>query len=192
MSPGRLIGKRWGSYRRKSSCGCDGCSHMDFEVVWMQPETLLCMELPSSLDWSLCQMDQWKCVLWSEESMCRLQENRCQVLNAKNEKDHPDYYWQKMQKPASVMVCWCISSHGTGDLHMYEGTINTEAYIGILGTYAAIKMSSCQWIAWGLPEQCQTSFCTCYQSVASQTDCMCLTGRPAVQICVLLKLYDTS
>ena len=30
------------------------------------------------------------------------------------------------------MVWGCISTHSMGDLHIYEGTIDAEAYVGIL------------------------------------------------------------
>ena len=39
---------------------------------------------------------------------------------------------KKLKKPASVMVWECISAHGMGDLHICEGTIDVEAYVGIL------------------------------------------------------------
>ena len=55
-----------------------------------------------------------------------------QILCAKDEKEHPDSHQQKVQKPASVMVWGCISAHGMGDLHICEGTIDAEAYVGIL------------------------------------------------------------
>ena len=75
-----------------------------------------------------------KRVLWSDESTFQLVfgKNGCQILRAKDEKDHPDCYQRKVQKPASVMVWGCISAHGMGDLHICEGTIDAEAYVGIL------------------------------------------------------------
>ena len=36
-----------------------------------------------------------------------------------------------------MMVWRCISYHGMGELHICEGTIDAEAYVGILETYAA-------------------------------------------------------
>ena len=77
---------------------------------------------------------QWKRVLWSDESTFQLVfgKNGHRILCAKDEKDHPDCYQQKVQKPASVMVWGCISAHSMGDLHICEGTIDAEAYVGIL------------------------------------------------------------
>ena len=72
-------------------------------------------------------------MLWSDES--RLQrvfgKNGCQVLRARDEEDHPDFYQRKVQRLKSVKVWGCISSYGVGNLHMCKGTIDTEAYTGI-------------------------------------------------------------
>ena len=54
------------------------------------------------------------------------------IRNKILKKDHPDCYQQKVQKTTSVMVRGCISTHGMGDLHICEGTIDVEAYVGIL------------------------------------------------------------
>ena len=43
----------------------------------------------------------------------------------------PDCYQQKVQKPASVMIWECIIAHDMGDLHICEGIIDVEAYVGI-------------------------------------------------------------
>ena len=56
-------------------------------------------------------------------------KNRRRILLAK---DDPDCYQQKVQKPASVILWGCISAHGMGDLHICEGTIDAETYVGIL------------------------------------------------------------
>ncbi len=54
------------------------------------------------------------------------------MLQTKEEKDHPDYYQQQVQKPGSVMVWGCVSALGKGNLHFCDGTINAEKYIEIL------------------------------------------------------------
>ena len=73
----------------------------------------------------------------------------------------------QVQRTASVMVWGCISAHGMGDPHICEGTIDAEAYVGIL-EYAAVKMitfpSNSMSVSAG---QCQASFFTSYNSVAS-------------------------
>ena len=57
------------------------------------------------------------------------------ILHAKDEKDYPDCYQRKVKKPAPVMLWGCISAHGMSDLHICEGTIDVEAYVGILGRH---------------------------------------------------------
>ena len=51
------------------------------------------------------------------------------VLCVKDERDQPDFYQRKVQKPTSVMVWECTRNHSMGDLHICDGTIDTEAYI---------------------------------------------------------------
>ena len=77
---------------------------------------------------------KWKSVLWSDESTFQIVfgNNGRRVLRTKEEKDHPDCYQRKVQKPASVMVWGCVSAHGMGNLHICEGTINAERYIQVL------------------------------------------------------------
>ncbi|KAJ0019198.1 hypothetical protein NQD34_006767 [Periophthalmus magnuspinnatus] len=73
-------------------------------------------------------------VLWSDESTFQIVfgNHGHHVLRAKEEKDHPDCYQRKVQKPASVMVWGCVSAHGMGNLHMCEGTINADRHIQVL------------------------------------------------------------
>ena len=77
---------------------------------------------------------KWKSVLWSDKSTFQIVFGKCGrcVLRTKEEKDHPDCYKRKVQKPASVMVWGCISAQGMGNLHICEGTINAERYIQVL------------------------------------------------------------
>ena len=74
-------------------------------------------------------------MLWSDKSTFQIifGNHGCYVLQAKEEKDHPDCYQREVQKPTSVMVQGCVSAHGTtGNLHIYIGTINAERYIQVL------------------------------------------------------------
>ena len=72
-----------------------------------------------------------------------------------------------MQKQASVMVWGCISAHGIGDLHICEGTINAEAYVGILERHVLSRPRQRQRNSTSISaRQCQASFCTSYNSVA--------------------------
>ncbi len=73
-------------------------------------------------------------MLWSDESTFQIvfgNYGRC-ILWAKEEKDHPDCFQRKVQKPASVMVWGCVSAYGMGNLHICEGTIYAERYIQVL------------------------------------------------------------
>ena len=73
-------------------------------------------------------------VLWSDKSTFLIffgNDGRC-VLRPKEEKDHPDCYQRKVQKPASVMVWGCVGDHGMGNLQICVGTINAERYIQVL------------------------------------------------------------
>uniref|UniRef100_A0AAR2KFA0 Tc1-like transposase DDE domain-containing protein n=1 Tax=Pygocentrus nattereri TaxID=42514 RepID=A0AAR2KFA0_PYGNA len=74
------------------------------------------------------------CVLWSDESTFHIVfgNHGRRVLWAKKEKDCPDCFQCKVQKPASLMVWGCVSAHGMGNLHICEGTINAERYIQVL------------------------------------------------------------
>ena len=83
---------------------------------------------------------KWKSVLWSGESKFQIVFGNLghRVLWTKKEKDHPDCYQCKVQKPASVMVWGCVSGHGMGNLHICEGTINAERYTQVLEQHAAI------------------------------------------------------
>ena len=90
-----------------------------------------------------------------------------QMLRAKEESDHLVCYQRTVQKPASVMVWGCISAHGIGDVHICEGTINAEQHIHVLETYAAIQTTSFSGKALIISaRQCQTTFCTYYNSMA--------------------------
>ena len=72
---------------------------------------------------------QWKRALWSAESTFQLVfgKNWYRILRAKDKKDQ-----RKVPKPASVMELGCIIAHGLSDLHICEGTIYAEDYVGIL------------------------------------------------------------
>jgi len=54
-------------------------------------------------------------VLWSDESTFLIVFGNPgrRVLRAKEEKDHPDCYQRKVQKPASVMVWGGVSAHAS-------------------------------------------------------------------------------
>ncbi|KAL7868504.1 hypothetical protein SRHO_G00098880, partial [Serrasalmus rhombeus] len=77
---------------------------------------------------------EWKSVLRSDESTFQIVfgSHGPRVLRAKEEKDYPDCFQCKVQKPASLMGWGCVSAHGVDNLHICEGTINAERYIQVL------------------------------------------------------------
>ncbi len=83
------------------------------------------------LKWTV---SKWKSVLWSDESKFDILvgNHGCRVIRAKEEGDLPACYQHSVQKPASLMVWWCISAYGMGSLHVLEGTMNAERYIKFL------------------------------------------------------------
>ena len=92
------------------------------------------------------------------------------------------------------MVWGCISAHGMGDLHICEGTIDARLMLEFwrdiccrqddnfsqeLHVYFSRTMPGLI-----LHELQQRGFVG--------IECVCLTGLPAVQICLLLKMYGAS
>ncbi len=107
-----------------------------------------------------CTVSKWKSVLWSDESKFDILvgNHRRRVLRAQEEGNLPACSQRSVQKPGSLMVWGCISAYGMGSLHVLEGTMNAERYVKILKQHT---MS----ISGG---QCKTTFCSYYNSVASQ------------------------
>ena len=54
------------------------------------------------------------------------------VLQMKEERDHPGCYQLTVQKPASLMVCGCISAYGVRSLYIWKDTIDAKEYIEVL------------------------------------------------------------
>ncbi len=83
------------------------------------------------LKWTV---SKWKCILWSDESKFDILDGNhgCRVLRAEEEGDLSVCYQGSVQKPASLMVWWCISAYIMGSLHILEGTMNAERYIKVL------------------------------------------------------------
>ena len=126
---------------------------------------------------------QWEtCLSWSDKSTFQLVfgKNGHRILRAKDEKDHPDCYQRKVQKPASVMVWGCISAHGMGDLHICEGTIDAEAYLGILERH---MLPSRRRLFPGTPCLFQQDNARPHSAEVTtvwlrKLECVCLTGSP--------------
>ena len=92
------------------------------------------------------------------------------------------------------MVWGCISAHGIRDLYICEGTIDAEAYVGILERHAV-----CLWKQLFPGTQCvfqqdNAMPNSAWVSTANFVgiECVCLTSLPVVQIYLLLKMYGAS
>lgn len=77
---------------------------------------------------------KWERVLSSDRSTFQtaLGHHRCHVLKAKEEKDHPDCYQHKVQKPASLVVCGRIIANSKGNPHICDSTKESEMYVQAL------------------------------------------------------------
>ena len=111
------------------------------------------------------------------------------------EKRTSDSTWQRWKRTSRLlpmMIIWgCISAHSLGDLHIYEGTIDAEAYVGILEKH---MLPSWQQLFPGTPCPFQQDNARPHSAQLQQRgfvgkECVCLTGLPAVHICLLLKMY---
>ena len=88
-----------------------------------------------------------------------------------------------------MMVWGCISTDGMDDLNTCEGTIDAEVNVGILETHMMPSIElhvHFRRIMTGLILQ------ELQQRGFIGIECVCLTGLPEVQICLLLKMYSTS
>lgn len=75
------------------------------------------------------------------------------------EKDFANCYQYKVQKPASERVWGCVNAHAKGNLHICDGTINTERYIQV--TYISYNPD-------GVFQKCPCRTILCHIVYASQ------------------------
>ena len=133
---------------------------------------------------------QWKHVLWSDESACFLGKTDVGFYVPKDEKDHPDCYQQKVKKTAwlvwyggaSVPTVWvfCIYvqrlmlEFWRNQCCRQHDDFSKELHVYFSRTMPGLILHKLQ----------QHSFIG--------IECACLTGLPAVKICLLLKMYGAS
>jgi transposase len=79
-------------------------------------------------------MQQWKSVIFSDESKFNLHGSDGQqyVRRRKGEEFQPQCVVPTVKFPVSQMIWGCISYAGVGRLHLVEGTVKAQQYIGIL------------------------------------------------------------
>ena len=76
-------------------------------------------------------------MLWPDKSTFQLMDNMSSEL--KKKRTIHIVTSAKVQKSASVVLWGCVSTHGMGNLHICEGSINAGRYIHFFGaTYPAI------------------------------------------------------
>jgi transposase len=82
-------------------------------------------------DWTV---EQWKQVLWSDESKYQLfPTGRVIVRRRTHEKWHPQCIIPTVKfGGGSIMVWGCMSWHGVGQLYRCRGTMNKDQYINVL------------------------------------------------------------
>ena len=131
---------------------------------------------------------QWKRVLWSDESTFQLGFWKNGCLRAKDEKDHPDCYQQKVQKPAlwwyggaSVPTAWVICYMWRYQMQRLmlqfwrdiccrqDEDFSQELHAYFSRTMPGLILHELQHVA-------------CIE-------CVCLTGLPAVQICPIENVW---
>ena len=84
-------------------------------------------------DWTT---DQWKNVIWSDESRFNLFHNddRSFVRRKSGEEYHPDCLQKTVKHPVSVMIWGCINWYSIGRLYICEKAVNQDEYLRILQT----------------------------------------------------------
>lgn len=100
----------------------------------------------SRLEWARSHqnwtVDDWKKVLWSDESRFNLHasDGRRMVRRRVGESLHPDCIERTTKHPSSVMIWSCFSWYGVGRFFVCEKTVNQDLYLDILQTRAIPSM----------------------------------------------------
>jgi hypothetical protein len=82
------------------------------------------------LEWT---PEQWKRVLWSDESPFVLRFNgKRRVWRTCNERYSPLCTTASVKHDDKIMVWGCFAAHGVGSLHLVEGIMKKEQYLKIL------------------------------------------------------------
>lgn len=80
--------------------------------------------------------DDWKGVIWSDEAHFELfnRKNRTLVRRKRTESEKPFSFVPRMQKGGGSVSLWgCMTSAGVGELVFYEGRVNGQTYIQLIG-----------------------------------------------------------
>lgn len=82
-------------------------------------------------------IDDWKRVLWSDETKINLHgsDGKVWTWKRKNEPLQPKHVKQTIKHDKSIMAWGCFSSSGIGDLHIIDGTMTSAKYVRILSDH---------------------------------------------------------
>jgi transposase len=82
-------------------------------------------------------VDDWKRVLWSDETKVNLHgsDGIVWTWKRKNEPLKQKHVKQTIKHDKSIMVWGCFSSAGLGDLHIIEGVMTSPVYVRILSRH---------------------------------------------------------
>ena len=89
-------------------------------------------------------IDDWKCVLFKDESMIRLfSNNHNKRVWGKSNLCKSKYSLNSVKCPTSLMVWGCMSYHNVGKLVCISGTMNSLKYIDLLEEYLDTSLELC-------------------------------------------------
>ena len=117
--------------RRLVKAGLTGC------VAAKRP-LLTLAHRKKRLDWCRERKDwtneQWKKVLWSDESVFELiPTRRVWVRRRKNERYHPDCINSTVKHGGGKLQVWgCMATNGVGTLKVVKGRLNAAAYVQLI------------------------------------------------------------
>lgn len=100
-------------------------NHMKKRLLWAKDK----------VNWT---PEQWRNVIWSDESKFNVQgsDGRVRVIRKEGERYHPDMVKKTVKfGNGSVMIWGCFWAGGLGPLVVMKGTINQEAYINCLSNH---------------------------------------------------------
>lgn len=135
----------------------------------------------NSLDLCPIRWEKVKTVLWSDNFMFQLVFGK---MDTRISVPKTHCYQQKVQKPPSVIVWWCIDAHAMGDLHILWGVC--WDFRDICSHQGSVFSREVSWYSSKtMPELILHMLEECG---LVGTECVCLTCSPHV----FLKMYGTT
>ena len=78
----------------------------------------------------------WKRIIWTDEAHFELfnRKNRTLVRRTRSKSEKPFSFAPRMQKGGGSISLWgCMTSEGIGDVVFYDGRVNRQTYIHVIG-----------------------------------------------------------